>query len=98
MIIEVYRGDGARQGVPIIEPLLADDALIHRGVAEMDAHAGAVNRVDLTVLFRPGLRLGQLVEANDPTRPTPYRAKITGISIAIGPAAIETQLTLEQPR
>lgn len=98
MIIEVYRGDGAGQGVPIIEPLLADDALIHRGVAEMDAHAQPFNRVDLTVLFRPGLRLGQLIEAHDPTRPTPHRAKIIGISISISLAAIDGQLTLEQPR
>ena len=45
MIIEVYRGDGAREGSPIVDPLLADDALIHRGVAEMDANAHAFNRV-----------------------------------------------------
>jgi len=98
MIIEVYRGLGARQGTPIIEPLLSDEALIQRGIAEMDAHAQAFNRVDMAVVFRPGLQLGQLIEASDPSSATPYRAKITGISITVSEALIETRLTLEQPR
>lgn len=98
MIIEVYRGLGSRPGTPIIEPLLSDDALIQRGIAEMDANAHAFNRVDLAVVFRPELRLGQIIEASDPSSATPYRAKITGISINVSEALIETNLTLEQPR
>jgi hypothetical protein len=98
MIIEVYRGLGSRPGVPIIEPLLSDDALIQRGIAEMDANVQAFNRVDMAVVFRPGLRLGQIIEASDPSSATPYRAKITGISISVGEALIETNLTMEQPR
>lgn len=98
MIIEVYRGDGLRDGPPIIEPLLSDDALIHRGRAEMDAHAHAMNRVDLSVVFRPGFRLGQLIEATDPTSAHAYRAKVTGIQIRVTQAAIDTRLNLEQPR
>lgn len=98
MIIEVYRGDGAREGLPISEPLLSDDALIHRGVAEMNANAHAFNRVEMVVVFRPGFRLGQIVEATDPSTASPYRAKITGIQITVSEAAIETHLSLEQPR
>lgn len=98
MIIEVYRDDGAREGAPIVEPLLSDDALIHRGMAEMDAHAHAFNRIDMAVVFRPGLRLGQIVEATDPSTASPYCAKVTGIQIRVSEAAIDTQLTLEQPR
>lgn len=98
MIIEVYRGLGSRPGTPIIEPLLSDDALIQRGIAEMDANAHAFNRVEMAVVFRPGLRLGQIIEASDPSSATPYRAKITGISISVSEALIETNLTLEQPR
>jgi hypothetical protein len=98
MIIEVYRGQGLRPGTPIIEPLMSDDALIQRGIAEMDVNAHAFNRVDLAVVFRPGLRLGQIIEASDPSSTTPYRAKITGISITVSEALIETNLTLEQPR
>jgi hypothetical protein len=98
VIIEVYRGDGARDGLPIVEPLLADDALIHRGLAEMNAHAHAFNRVEMAAVFRPGFRLGQIVEATDPSTASPYRAKVTGIQITVSEAAIEAHLTLEQPR
>ncbi len=98
MIIEVYRGDGLREGTPIVEPLLADDALIHRGVAEMDAHAHAYNQIEMAVVFRPGFRLGQIVEATDPSTASPYRAKVTGIQITVTEAAIDMRLNLEQPR
>lgn len=98
MIIEVYRGDGLREGSPIVEPLLSDDALLHRGVAEMDANAHSFNRVELAVVFRPGFRLGQIVEATDPSTASPYRAKVTGIQITVSEADIQTHLNLEQPR
>lgn len=98
MIIEAYRGDGLRIGAPIIEPLLSDDALLTRGVAEMDANASAFNRVEMSVVFRPGLRLGQIVETTDPSTASPYRAKVTGIQITVSEAAIDTHLNLEQPR
>ncbi|TRZ64064.1 MAG: hypothetical protein D4S02_11385 [Rhodocyclaceae bacterium] len=64
----------------------------------MNAHAHAFNQIELEVVFRPGLRLGQIVEASDPASPTPYRAKVTGIQIKVSEADIETRLTLEQPR
>jgi len=98
MILSVYRGDGLREGAPIVEPLLADDALIQRGLAEMDAHAHAFNQIEMEVVFRPGFRLGQIVEATDPSTASPYRAKVTGIQIRVSEAAIETTLNLEQPR
>ena len=98
MIIEVYRGDGLRESAPIVEPLLSDEALIHRGVAEMDANAQPFNRVELAVVFRPGFRLGQIVEATDPSTARPYRAKIVGLQITVSQASIVTHLNLEQPR
>jgi hypothetical protein len=98
VILSVYRGDGAREGMPIVEPLLSDEALLHRGVAEMDAHAAPFNQVEMAVAFRPGLRLGQIVEATDPSAATPYRAKVTGIQITVTEASIDTTVTLEQPR
>lgn len=98
MIIGVYRGTGTREGTPVIEPLLSDDALIHRGTAEMDASAHAFNRVEMDVVFQPGFRLGNLVEATDPSTASPYRAKVTGIQITVSEAVIEMRLNLEQPR
>lgn len=98
MIIEVYCGDGLREGAPIVEPLLSDDALLQRGIAEMDANAHAFNRIDMAVVFQPNLRLGQIIEATDPSTASPYRAKITGIQITVSETAIDTHLNLEQPR
>jgi hypothetical protein len=98
MIIEAYRSDGRRMGSPVVEPLLSDSALIFRGSAEMDAHAHQINQISMSVVFRPGFRLGQIVEATDPSSSAPYRAKLTGIQITVSEALIETQLTLEQPR
>lgn len=97
-VIEVYRGDGSRQGSPIVEPLLSDEALLQRGIAEMDANAHACNLVEMGVVFQPGFRLGQIVEAIDPSSAIPYRAKVTGIEITVSEALIETRLNLEQPR
>jgi hypothetical protein len=98
LIIEVYRDDGTREGSPIVEPLLSDDALIQRGLAEMDANAHACNQIEMAVVFRPGFRLGQIIEATDPSTARPYRAKVTGIQITVSEAAIDANLTLEQPR
>lgn len=98
MIIDVYRGDGLRSGAPIIEPLLSDEALLQRGIAEMDRHAHAFNQIELDVVFHPGLQLGQRVEALDPSTAYPYRAKIIGLEIQVTEANIQTRLTLEQPR
>lgn len=98
MIIEAYRGNGQHQGTPITEPLLSDDTLLTRGRAEMDANASPFNLVVLNVVFRPGVRLGQLIEATDPSSVKPYRAKVTGIQITVSEANIDTQLNVEQPR
>ncbi len=97
MVLEVYRGDGRREGTPLVEPLLADDALIHRGIAEMEAHAHPFHQMEMAVVFRPGLRLGQLIEAADPSTAHPYRAKVTGIEITVAAGVIDLNLTLEQP-
>jgi hypothetical protein len=83
MDIEVYRGAGDRTGSPIITPLLSDDMLIVRGRAEMNANAHAVTEHSGEVIFRPGMRLGQLAESPDITSTSSIRSKITGISIAI---------------
>lgn len=96
--IEVYRGDGLRIGAPIGESMLSDGVLLDRGRAEMDANAHPLNQVSADVVFAPGLRLGQLVEALDPSTAMAMRAKITGVSITVTLADISQQITLEQPR
>ncbi len=93
--IEVYRGAGLRTGEPVIVPMLADGVLIERGRAEMNANAHPLNQVSADVVFTPGLRLGQLIEAIDPSTVMPLRAKITGMSITVTLADISQQITLE---
>lgn len=97
MIIECYRGAGDRTGHTINAPLLADDALIHRGRADMDANAHELNRVDLSIVFRAGVRLGQLIEANDPATGLPWRGKVVGMQISIRQSEIEQTLNVEVP-
>jgi hypothetical protein len=96
MDIEVYRGAGDRTGSPIITPLLSDDMLIVRGRAEMNANAHAVTEHSGEVIFRPGMRLGQLAESPDITSTSSIRSKITGISIAISLSeGAEPKLTMD---
>jgi hypothetical protein len=96
MDIEVYRGAGDRTGSPIITPLLSDNMLIVRGRAEMNANAHAVTEHSGEVIFRPGMRLGQLAELPDITSTSSIRAKITGISISISLSeGAEPKLTMD---
>jgi hypothetical protein len=97
MIIECYRNAGDRVGAPIIELMLSDDALIHRGRAEMDANAHELNRTSLSIVPRNGVRLGQIIEASDPSSATPYRGKITGMSISISDADVTQVINIEVP-
>ena len=104
MDIQVYRGDGLRIGTPIATPLLSNEMLIIRGRAEMNANAHAVTEHTLDVIFRPGMRLGQLAESSDIMSVKGVRSKITGISIAIrlsdgaNPTlTMDTQVKLRQP-
>jgi len=97
MIIEVYRGAGERRCQPVTEPLLADNVLIHRGRAEMDAHAHALNRVTLSLVFRPGMRLGQLVEMPSPVSASPQRGKVVGMQMVIEATDIRQVVDVEVP-
>lgn len=98
MIIECYRGAGDKPAAHIDAPMLSDTALIHRGRAEMDARAHAINSVDLDIVWRTGLRLGALLDTTDPASNTPLRGKVTGISLKISEANITTQLNVEALR
>jgi hypothetical protein len=94
---EFYRGAGDRIGTPIVEPMLNIIGIIYRGRAEMDAHAQRVQRIDADVVYRPGLRLGQLVALDDPIGAAPRRAKTTGIALSFADGRIDCSLTLEEP-
>lgn len=98
MIIEVYRGDGLRTGVPIVEPLLSDSALVHRGRAEMDRMAQPLNVRELDLFFVPGIRPGKLLSVEDPTTGALAKGKVTGVSITLSRASLTYSVTVEEPR
>lgn len=93
--IEVYRGKGDVRGLDIIAPMLSDSVLLDRGIAEMNANAQQVNDITLSVVYRSGLRLGQIIEVMNPTGN--YFAKITGMSINLSHGDAQLNLNLERP-
>lgn len=95
--VEVYRGAGDRPGAPVVEPLLADTALLARGVAEMDRQAHSLAQVELDAVFRPGLRCGQLCEIHDPTLRQPRYCKLVGLALTFDGAELGCKLSLEEP-
>lgn len=103
MIVDCYRGAGDRPGDPVEAPLLSDEMLLVRGAAEMDAQSHRVNAVTLDLVPRPGTRLGQTVEYNDPVTGRAARGKVVGIRIAVVGGApdaapvIDHVLTAEVP-
>jgi hypothetical protein len=97
MIVEVYRDAGDMPGAAIDAPMLSDDALIHRGRAELDAHAHAVYDVDMDIVCLPSLRLGHLLDTLDVSTNRHLRGRVTGISIQITNTDITTQIKMEAP-
>ena len=95
--IEVYRGSGDKPGAPVVEPLLADNVLTDRGRAEMDRNAHRLQSIEADVLFRQNLRIGQLVDLDDPSQATPRRGKVTGVSIVAGNGRIDCSLSILEP-
>jgi len=99
MMITAYRGDGLRAAPePITSALLSDAALITRARAELDANAHAIIELDLAIVPRANLALGQLVATTDPATMGAQVGKITGISIDISEASIATSITVECPQ
>ena len=95
--ISVYRGDGTRQAADVVEPLLSDDVLRERGIAEMDRQAHEMVSEVVSVVFDPTIRLGMIFEGSDRKTAKPYRGKVTGISITMGGSDVTMNVTLEKP-
>jgi hypothetical protein len=98
--IIVLRAPGDKQGGQVIDPLLTQlEAALERGRNELDEHATLQQQVQLKVVFRPGLRLGQLCEVIDSLQGATWYGKIIGIShqISPAPARVETVLDILRP-
>jgi hypothetical protein len=97
--IAVYRGTGTRDGGEVSESLLGDSlpAALARGRAELDAYAQPRRTVTLDLIFAPALRLGDLVEVDDPVQGLAWRGKVTGIRHRDDGVSLISTLTVERP-
>lgn len=96
--VVVFRYLGDKRGEDITEALLSSDAAkVERGRVEMDLHAMPNQTVSMTIVYRAGVRLGQVVEVNDSTQGASWRGKITGIVHKVTQAKHITELTLSRP-
>jgi len=94
----VVRNSGDKRGADISEPLLSSDsAKIARGISELDSNAHSLEKVSITILYRPGLELGQIVKVVDSTQGADYLAKITGIDYKYSAANVSVTLSLDKP-
>lgn len=94
MNISVYRDSGLIDGVPVVEPLLADSVLLERGISEINANSQQFNQVVASIVYRDGIRLGQIVSVANPTGN--YYGKITGISFELSHGNAQLRLNIER--
>ena len=98
MEILVQRGAGDLRGEDVVDPLMcALSVMLARGKALLDEHATLQQPVSLTIKFRTGVRLGQVIEAHDALQGVSYKAKITGISHKISGNKVVTVLDVTRP-
>lgn len=96
--IVVFRGVGDKKGQDIVEALLSStSAKLERGRVELDEHALPNQSVTMQIVYRPGVRLGQLVEVHDSTQGKSWRGKITAIVHKITKTKHVTDLTISRP-
>ena len=96
IFVQRYAGD--IRGDDIVDPLLSElSVALARGRSKLDESALPQQPVELTVRYRPGLRLGQLIEAHDRMQGVSWRGKIAGISHRISNGQVYTVLETIRP-
>ena len=99
-MIDIFaiRGDGPYwRGPDITEPLICDlSVALERGRVEID-NSSPSRTVQMTIKYRPGLRVGQLVEVIDAMQGAKWRGKITSIDNAIEGAKMTTKISVRAP-
>jgi len=96
--IVVFRYAGDKKGQDIVEALLTSVAAkLERGRVELDKYAKPAQSVTMDIVYRAGIRLGQLVEVNDSTQGKSWRGKVVGIVHKIKKESHVTELTITRP-
>lgn len=92
--LTLRRNDGLRVGQTIASPLLSDPAALQaRGEAELDL-GELLGKVHLTLLYRPGIEPGDLVEVHDGMYGASYRGVVVGVTYDMRPTGTFTHLEL----
>jgi hypothetical protein len=96
--IFVQRGAGDLRGLDIVDPLILELGVgLARGRTELDSHSVLQQTVRIGVMFRTGIRLGQLAEVHDSLQGVSWKGKITGISHKIENGKVTTMLDVLRP-
>ncbi|MBF0283152.1 MAG: hypothetical protein HQL51_01685 [Magnetococcales bacterium] len=94
--IDFYRGEGARRGDDIVDPLIGSvPCALSRGRNELDARAHPRDSVRVVIPHRPNLRLGQLAALTGDGRRRV--GLIVGIAHNLSDGKLLTTLTLDCP-
>ena len=96
MEITVKRHPGGVPAPDIVEPLLASlPPALARGRKELDDGEG-LQSVRLTLVYRPDLNLGDLVEVMDRYQGRSYRGKVTAVEHKFDGVAVTTDLEISR--
>lgn len=97
--VRCVRGDGLhRSPDAIISNLLTEEGAVRqRGRNELDDKAHGSQLVTMTIRFRPGLLLGQVIKVQESLFGSSWYAKITGIKHTVSNSKLTTELTLLKP-
>lgn len=94
----VRRGDGLHPGDDIVDPLIKTlPVALARGRNELDEQASGLQEVQISCVYRTGLRLGMLVEVHEQLFGTIWYGKITGLTHQWDGQGGSTQMTLKRP-
>ncbi len=93
----VQRSPADSQGNDIVDSLLTTQAAaLRRGRNELDAKATAKTENRYQIIYRSGIRGGQLVQVIDDFRGTSFKAKVIGIHHSVSGGQALTDITIEK--
>jgi len=96
--IFVQRGSGNKQGEDIVDPLITSiPVALQRGRNELDEQSSAPQDISVEVVYRDGVRLGQVAKFYDAQTGLEWLGKITGITHRSSGVELLTTLQVKKP-
>lgn len=94
----VRRGSGSHPGDEISDPLITTlQVALARGRNELDERASGLQDVKVSMPYRPGIRMGQVVEVKETLFGDTWYGKIAGITHSFGGDQQTTELSIKRP-